>query len=348
MEENIVLIDDLSIRDKIHTIRGVKVMLDFDLAEIYGYETKNFNRQVKNNAEKFEGEEFMFRLSDDEIPYVSRCNNFTLNNGSKRGSNIKYNPYAFTEQGIYMLMTVLRGELAVRQSRALVMAFKSMKDHIVAGKSISSQHELLQLSLQVNENRRETERIREELTELGTQMSSVMDRLGNVVERSEIAPFMLDFSRPEERREYLFLDGQPMRSDLAYMEIYGKAKRSIHIVDDYINLKTLHLLCGVDKSIRITIISDNLRGLLHASDCQDCLRENPDFHVEFKRSMGASHDRFIVLDHGTEGERLYHCGSSSKDSGNRITVISELLDPYIKTMFSKRLSELLGNPLLVL
>ncbi|MBQ7729611.1 MAG: ORF6N domain-containing protein, partial [Spirochaetales bacterium] len=152
----------------------------------------------------------------------------------------------------------------------------------------------------------------------------------------------------EERREYLFLDGQPMRSDLAYMEIYGRAKRSIHIVDDYISLKTLHLLCGVDSSIRITIISDNLRGLLHESDYQDCIKENPDFHVEFIRSMGASHDRFIVLDHGTDDERLFHCGSSSKDSGNRITVISELLDPYIRTMFSKRLSELLGNPQLVL
>ena len=247
-----------------------------------------------------------------------------------------------------MLMTVLKGTFATRQSIALIRTFRAMKDHIVAGMSISSQHELLQLSLQVNENRRETEKIKEELTELGTQMSSVMDRLGNVVERSEIAPFMLDFSRPEERREYLFLDGQPMRSDLAYMEIYGRAKRSIHIVDDYISLKTLHLLCGVDSNIRITIISDNLRGLLHESDCQDFIRENPDFHVEFIRSMGVSHDRFIVLDHGTEDERLYHCGSSSKDSGNRITVISELLDPYIRTMFSKRLSELLGNPLLVL
>ncbi|MBQ3830721.1 MAG: hypothetical protein II813_07390, partial [Spirochaetales bacterium] len=183
---------------------------------------------------------------------------------------------------------------------------------------------------------------------LGSQMSSVMDRLGNVVERSEIAPFMLDFSRSEERREYLFLDGQPMKSDLAYMEIYGRAKRSIHIVDDYISLKTLHLLCGVDSNIRITIISDNLRGLLHASDYQDCQKENPDFQVEFIRSMGVSHDRFIVLDHVTEDERLFHCGSSSKDSGNRITVISELLDPYIRTMFSKRLSELLQNPLLVL
>ena len=131
-----------------------------------------------------------------------------------------------------MLMTVLRGELAVRQSRALIRTFRAMKDHIVAGRSIAGRHEMLQLSLQVNENRRETEKIREELTELGSQMSSVMDRLGNVVERSEIAPFMLDFSRPEERREYLFLDGQPVKSDLAYMEIYGMAKMSTHLVDD--------------------------------------------------------------------------------------------------------------------
>ena len=112
MEENIALIDDLSIRDKIHTIRGVKVMLDFDLAEIYGYETKNFNRQVKNNAEKFEGEEFMFRLTRDEIDELVRCYFFTsradgLFKGQSGGT--RHLPYAFTEQGIYMLMTVLRG-----------------------------------------------------------------------------------------------------------------------------------------------------------------------------------------------------------------------------------------------
>ena len=342
MEENIVLIDDLSIRDKIYTIRGVRVMLDFDLAEIYGYSTSAFNQQVKRNTDKFP-EDFRFQLSTQEAS-VLLSQNVTANRGGDRRTE----PWAFSESGIYMLMTVLKGTFATRQSIALIRTFRAMKDHIVAGRFISSQHDMLQLSLQVNENRRETEKIKEELTELGTQMSSVMDRLGNVVERSEIAPFMLDFSRSEERREYLFLDGQPMRSDLAYMEIYGRAKRSIHIVDDYISLKTLHLLCGVDSSIRITIISDNLRGLLHESDYQDCIKENTDFHVEFIRSMGVSHDRFIVLDHGTEDERLFHCGSSSKDSGNRITVISELLDPYIRTMFSKRLSELLGNPVLEL
>ena len=100
-----------------------------DLAEIYGYTTKAFNQQVKNNIEKFD-EDFMFQLSEDEVGELSRSKILTLKTESKqgRGSNIKYAPYAFTEQGVYMLMTVLKGELATKQSKALVRLFKQMKD----------------------------------------------------------------------------------------------------------------------------------------------------------------------------------------------------------------------------
>ena len=105
-KDEIMIVNGESIAKKIYIIRGQKVMLDADLAEIYGYETKNFNRQVKNNIEKFEGEDFMFQLTTQEAEELSRCKNFTLNRDTGRGSNIKYNPYAFTEQGIYMLMTV--------------------------------------------------------------------------------------------------------------------------------------------------------------------------------------------------------------------------------------------------
>ena len=90
------------LREKLYEVRDVKVMLDADLAEIYGYETKNFNRQVKNNAKKFEGDEFMFRLTKTEFDEILRCKNFTSSWGGSR-----YTPYAFTEQGVYMLMTVL-------------------------------------------------------------------------------------------------------------------------------------------------------------------------------------------------------------------------------------------------
>ena len=100
--------DSGAIWDKIYVVRGVQVMLDFELAALYGYETKNFNRQVKNNAEKFEGNDFMFQLTKDELDNILRCNNLTSSWGGTR-----YLPYAFTEQGVYMLMTVLRGDLAV-------------------------------------------------------------------------------------------------------------------------------------------------------------------------------------------------------------------------------------------
>lgn len=95
-----------------------------DLAKIYGYSTKDFNRQVKNNIEKFE-QDFMFQLSDEERG-ILRCKNSTSSWGGRR-----YNPYAFTEQGIYMLMTVLKGDLAIKQSKALIRIFKQMKDYIV-------------------------------------------------------------------------------------------------------------------------------------------------------------------------------------------------------------------------
>ncbi len=100
--EEIAIITVEQMENLIYEIRGQKVLLDVDLAKIYGYETKNFNRQVKNNIEKFPSD-FMFRLTADEI---LRCKNFTSSWGGTR-----YLPYAFTEQGIYMLMTVLKGEL---------------------------------------------------------------------------------------------------------------------------------------------------------------------------------------------------------------------------------------------
>ena len=92
-------------RGRLYEFRGRKVMLDSDLAEIYGYETKNFKRQVKNNIARFEGDDFMFELNEEETVNLSRCKNFTLNVG--RGSNIKDKPYVFTERGLYMLLKIM-------------------------------------------------------------------------------------------------------------------------------------------------------------------------------------------------------------------------------------------------
>ena len=118
--QNIIEITNEVIVNMIHEIRGEKVMLDFELADLYGYETRYLNRQVHRNIEKFP-EDFMFRLTSKESEMVSRCQNVTMK--IKRGQNIKYLPYAFTEQGIYMLITVLKGEIATKQK---------MKNSIIA------------------------------------------------------------------------------------------------------------------------------------------------------------------------------------------------------------------------
>ena len=138
MEEKteVFVITEQSLQDKIYTIREQKVMLDFELAEIYGYTTTRFNEQVKNNIEKFD-DDFMFELTKEEFD-----NLISKKTTSSWGGRRKL-PKVFTEQGIYMLMTVLRGELAIRQSKALVRTFKRMKDYILDNRALIGQREYI-------------------------------------------------------------------------------------------------------------------------------------------------------------------------------------------------------------
>ncbi|MCR4926617.1 MAG: ORF6N domain-containing protein [Lachnospiraceae bacterium] len=339
----IAIIDEQSIRDKIYKIRGTKVMLDFELAQLYGYETKNFNRQVKNNAKRFVGEEFMFQLTDDEVEKLSRCKNFTLNKAGGRGSNIKYKPYVFTEQGIYMLMTVLRGELAICQSRALVKAFKAMKDYIVDSQPLIAQHDYLHLSMQVSDTQQAVRDIQSRLIDHDEKLKGVFKQLCDTVKRSEISPFMLDFSKTADRHEYLILNGEPAKADETYMQIYSEAKKKIFIVDNYISIKTLRLLKSVKDRTEVIVFSDNLLNMLHASDDQDFRREFPNINISYKRTNGIMHDRFIVLDFATSDERMFHCGASSKDAGDRMTAITEFRDEAAKNAFHSVIQKMLRN-----
>ena len=123
----IIELTEENIESMIYEIRGQRVMLDFDLARIYGYTTRDFNNQVKYNIERFDND-FMFELTEDEVKNILRLKKSTANQlSSKR----RYNPYVFTEKGIYMLMTVLRGELAIKQSKALIRLFEKMNVIII-------------------------------------------------------------------------------------------------------------------------------------------------------------------------------------------------------------------------
>lgn len=137
----IAVIDERTIRERIYVVRGMQIMLDFDLAEIYGYTTSAFNQQVKRNEERFDSD-FRFQLTAAEAEELSISQNVTsIQTKGTKGGRAKL-PWAFTESGIYMLMTVLKGDLAVQQSKALIRTFRAMKDYIVQNQNLVSQRDI--------------------------------------------------------------------------------------------------------------------------------------------------------------------------------------------------------------
>lgn len=317
-ESEFSLIDENMLKSRIYTIRGLKVMLDADLAEIYGYSTKVFNQQVKNNIEKFD-EDFRFQLNSEEIEELSRCKICALNMESKniessrskfltlnrgsRGSNIKYAPYAFTEQGVYMLMTVLKGERATAQSKALIRLFKQMKDYIIAeNRNLLGYDGIAQIAVQTERNTKDI-----------------------AVIQSDLQKVMENFVDPSTFKHFLILNGQKLDADVAYTQIYGMAKKSITIIDDYVGVKTLDLLRGIAKGVSVTIYSDeNGYESLTEQIKKDFLKARPDVKFDNKKTKEKFHDRYIFLDYGLRGEKLFHCGASSKDAGNKITTIMQI------------------------
>ena len=325
-EENkeIVIVDDKTIKDKIYLIRGQKVMLDADLAEIYGYETKNFNRQIKNNIEKFEGEDFMFQLTEDEFANL-RCKNFTSSWGGSR-----YLPNAFTEQGIYMLMTVLRGELAIKQSKALIRMFKQMKDFIIENQDFIGSKELLQIAIQTNKNTNDIAKINDKISTLAT--------------KEDLKKVMDNFIDPDTYKHFLLMNGDKIEADVAYTKLYKSARKSIYVIDNYIGLKTLELLRAAKDSVEVIIFSDNVRNkdMLTKNILNDFIRDCPNINLKMKIAGKKYHDRYIAIDYGTENEAFYLCGASSKDAGNKISSITKI-EESSKDMYHTMFGGMLHN-----
>ena len=265
----------------------------------------------------------MFQLTKEEY------DNLMLKISTSSHGGRRTLPYVFTEQGVYQLATVLKGELAERQSVAIMRVFRAMREYISQNKQLLPQQELLQLSARQ--------------AVLEGQVREIRD---NMVSQADLSEFMKLFDQGLSNEEVLILDGKPFKADEAYQKIYRCARSKILIIDDYIGTKTLHHLAHSKKTAKITIISDNAaRPKLGLAEYNDFLTENPGRNFTFLQSLHRSHDRYIVLDEGTKDMKVYHCGASSKDAGKRITTITRVSDideykPTIKAM--------LGHPTLVL
>ena len=283
----LMTIDDIC--NRVYVIRGQQVMLDYDLAEFYGYEVKALNQQVKRNIDRFP-EDFMFQLKKEEVPKeFSKSQIVTLNEkGDKRGTNIKKMPYAFTEQGIYMLATVLKGQLAEQQSIFIMRAFREMRHYIKQNQQFVTPSELRLVTAKVSE--------------ISVQVAGVVDWKNKSEDRFDNIQRSIDalsenFVLEKDFKNFVIYKGQKFEADAAYIDIYQQAKKSIYVVDNYVNTKTLQLLSQKQEYPPLRIKPN--------ADC---------------------HDRLIVLDYGEPTEQAYHCGASSKDAGKKLCAINIILE----------------------
>ena len=307
-EIEVIELDSEKIESMIYYVRNQKVMLDFELAEIYGYETKRFNEQVKNNIEKFD-KDFMFRLTKEEYENILRTKKSTSSWGGTR-----HLPYVFTEQGVYMLMTVLKGELAIRQSKALIRIFKSMKDYIIENKDL------------LNNN------------------ANILKIVNSNTKRIESIESIINNFSINSKKHYLILNGEKIEADIAYQEIYKNAIKSIYIIDDYIDIKTLQLLKCINNDIEVTIFSDNKsRNNLNENFINDFINDTG-INIKLKKNNDKFHDRYIIVDYNTENECIYHSGASSKDAGKRITTILKIEE---NNLYKNIVLEILNNEELI-
>jgi len=227
-----VTVEKKAIKDLIYLVRGQYVMLDSDLADIYGYEVKYLNRKVKRNIERFP-EDFMFQLSKEELNDL-RCQNVTANINSKSRTL----PYVFSEQGIYMLATVLKSELAVQQSIVIMRTFKNMRHYITENCQLASKEDLQRIAMTVDEYKEKTDKT---IQHIEKRIDELSDN------------FILD----SDIKNLVIYKGQKFEADKAYIDIYQKAKKSIYVIDDYVNIKTLHLLSHKKKGVHVILFTEN-------------------------------------------------------------------------------------------
>ena len=253
MKNEIIKEDILDIGDMIYEINGKEVMLDSDLAKLYHVETKRINEAVKNNPKKFPTR-FSWNLSVEETQEISRSKFSTLN--IKQGLNIKYGARVFTEQGIYMLATILKSDVAIDVSIRIMDTFVKMRHYINYNKMLLPNRILL-LENKVDDN---TKRI---------------DELFDKFDSRDIA------------KDSIFFEGQFYDAYSFLLDIFNKAKNELIIIDNYAGKELLDILKDIDKNI--VIVSNNSDKVLKKKYLSQYK------NVSFVDN-NSFHDRFIIID----------------------------------------------------
>ncbi len=296
-----------NIENLIHVIRGKQVMLDVDLARLYGVETKRLNEQVKRNIERFP-EDFMFQLTREEAE-SSRSQFATLNEDGElsrsqfatlngRGHNIKHLPYAFTENGIAMLSGVLRSQQAININIQIMRAFNTMRHFIATNAQVFQRLEVIehtQLSLVAHQ---------EELAAHQTSTDQKLEEVFHRLDEGAATP-----------KEAIFFEGQFFEARVLLEQIIKTAKKRVIIIDGYIDAATFEMLDVRAKGVTADIYSDSEYKPLRDSHNASKGKQPVNTHKWSK----SSHDRWVIID-----DTLYHCGHSVKDLGKKLSAIMKM------------------------
>nr|MCR5455948.1 ORF6N domain-containing protein [Bacteroidales bacterium] len=267
----------INIENKILVIREQQVMLDRDLAELYGVETKRLNEQVKRNIERFP-EDFMFQLSDKEINALILDNQFvessrsqfaTLNKG--RGYNIKYHPYAFTEQGVAMLSSVLRSANAVEVNIKIMRAFVAMRHFVQNNAQIFA----------------ELKSVRQHQTETDVQLNETNRRIDELFDRMD--KYAIDDTQG------IFFQGQIFDAYAKFESFLQSATKEIVLIDNYVDLSVLQRLTKKQPGVNVTIYTKTNTPLT----AQDIQTFNAQYPTLTLRQTATMHDRFLIIDNNT-------------------------------------------------
>ena len=292
-DKNLVIVDNKEIQNLIYTIRDKQVMIDSDLAILYQVETKYLNRQRTRNADRF-SEDFCFQLTKEEYEFL-RCQNVTSKKESGSGGR-RYMLYVFTEQGIAMLSAVLKSDVAVEVSIKIMNSFVEMRNFLLSNREMFARLDRVELK------QLETDRKLEEV-------------FNYIATNTEV-------------KQNVFFNGQIYDAFSFIIGLIQKAKKEIILIDNYVDINTLNILCKKNKGINVVIATAG-KGSLSTKDITKFNAQYPKLLVKTTTDF---HDRFLIIDKA----EVYHIGASIKDAGKKSFGITKIEDKdLVKSLVNK-------------
>jgi len=290
-ENSAIVLREESVRQLIYVLRDVQIMVDADLAALYGVETKVLNQAVTRNIARFP-ESFRFQLSEAEKEeLVTNCDRF---------KNLKHSstlPYAFTEQGVAMLSAVLRSETAIQTSIHIINAFVAMRRLLAASGGLLQRMDTLEKRQIANE----------------IKTDARFDKVFDALESRSLNP-----------AQGIFFNGQIFDAYVFVNDLLRQAKKSIVLIDNYVDDSVLAQLAKRKKGVSATILTKAIGKAL----AQDLKKHNAQYPPIVIQEFADSHDRFLILD----GETVYHLGASLKDLGKKWFAFSKMDKSGLKVM----------------